>query len=480
MHRKFISNLSFLIFVNFLVKPFWILGIDRTVQNTVGSESYGIYFALFNLSLLFHVVLDMGLSTYNNKLIAQDKESMSKMFSNIVLIKLLFSIIYLIITFVFAFFWGFDENRLFLLGLLTFNQIISSAILFLRSNITALFHFKIDSILSVMDKILMILICSVLLWGGVTKSSFKVEWLIYAQTVAYLLTLLIAIGIIVKYKVNDFKAPALKNTISVLKQSYPYAMLVMLMTLYYRIDGVMIEKFAGAEGELEAGFYALGYRLLDAANMLGYLFSILLLPMFAKMIKEKESIHKLLQIALNNIFVIATVVAVPAFLYKRQIMELLYVESSGYTADIFGILILCLIATSIIYIYGTLLTANGNLKRLNILALISVMLNIILNYFLIQKYKALGAAQATLITQLFIAIAHIIIAKKQFSLNILLKNLFKYFAHISIIFILAYSLNYLFDSWQLNIMITILLSVLFAFLLKLIDVKEMIRVVSKS
>jgi len=33
MKRKFINNLGFLLFLNLLVKPFWIFGIDRTVQN---------------------------------------------------------------------------------------------------------------------------------------------------------------------------------------------------------------------------------------------------------------------------------------------------------------------------------------------------------------------------------------------------------------------------------------------------------------
>jgi len=46
MKRKFITNLALVIFLNLLVKPFWIFGIDRTVQNVVGAESYGLYFSL--------------------------------------------------------------------------------------------------------------------------------------------------------------------------------------------------------------------------------------------------------------------------------------------------------------------------------------------------------------------------------------------------------------------------------------------------
>lgn len=71
MQRFFFRNLLFLIFVNLLIKPLWIFGIDRSVQNAVGSESYGVYFIITNLSLLTQILLDLGISHYNNRLIAQ-------------------------------------------------------------------------------------------------------------------------------------------------------------------------------------------------------------------------------------------------------------------------------------------------------------------------------------------------------------------------------------------------------------------------
>ena len=56
MQRKFLTNLGLLLFLNLLIKPFWIFGIDRTVQNTVGVEEYGFYFVVFNFSFLFNII----------------------------------------------------------------------------------------------------------------------------------------------------------------------------------------------------------------------------------------------------------------------------------------------------------------------------------------------------------------------------------------------------------------------------------------
>ena len=37
MLKKFLKNIALVLFLNLLIKPFWILGIDRSVQNVVGA-----------------------------------------------------------------------------------------------------------------------------------------------------------------------------------------------------------------------------------------------------------------------------------------------------------------------------------------------------------------------------------------------------------------------------------------------------------
>ena len=86
-NRKFITNLLILLCLNLLIKPFWILGIDRTIQNTVGTESYGFYFAIFNLTFLFNILLDFGITNFNNKNIAQNNHLLNKHFSGITLLR---------------------------------------------------------------------------------------------------------------------------------------------------------------------------------------------------------------------------------------------------------------------------------------------------------------------------------------------------------------------------------------------------------
>lgn len=67
---QFFKGLSWLIFLNLLVKPVWLFGIDRQVQIEVGYEEYGKYFAILNLSYVLFFLSDIGLSNMINQRMA--------------------------------------------------------------------------------------------------------------------------------------------------------------------------------------------------------------------------------------------------------------------------------------------------------------------------------------------------------------------------------------------------------------------------
>ena len=70
-------------------EPFWILGIEVAVQNAVGTEQYGFYYAIFNFSFLLNILLDFGITNFNNKNISQNNHLLSKHLSSIILLRLL-------------------------------------------------------------------------------------------------------------------------------------------------------------------------------------------------------------------------------------------------------------------------------------------------------------------------------------------------------------------------------------------------------
>ena len=120
-----------------------------------------------------------------------------------------------------------------------------------------------------------------------------------------------------------------------MRQSFPYALLVLLMTFYYRTDSVMLERML-PDGAFHAGVYAQGFRFFEALNMLGYLFAGLLLPMFSRMLKEGNDVGPLAGLAFRLMLGGALVVAVVAGLEAQAVMDLRYSEATELSAPAFA------------------------------------------------------------------------------------------------------------------------------------------------
>ncbi len=453
------------------------MGIDRSVQNAVSPEIFGTYYALFNFTFLLNILLDLGITNFNNKNIAQNNHLLTKHVSSILSLRLLLGLVYTVITLSVGLIIGYSFGQLYVLFLLGFNQFLISFILYLRSNIAGLHLFKTDSIISVLDRLIMITICAILLWGHVTSSPFQIEWYVYAQTSAYLLTAIITMVIVIKKsqlkRLNWSKAFFLV----ILKKSYPYAILVLLMAFYNRIDTVMLERLL-VDGAEQSAIYASAYRLLDSANMIAYLFAGLLLPIFARMIKLKHDLDELVKLAFSLLVTLSVIVALGSFFYSKELMGLMYTQHVEESARVFGYLMTCFVAISTTYVFGTLLTANGNMKELNTMASIGMFLNITLNLILIPQYKATGSAISSLVTQFSTAFFQVLIAQKVFKFKVnyrFLITLVLFICGVIVICFISKSLPNL--AWMSQFMIMISLSFLWAFVIRIISVRSMYRII---
>lgn len=415
--KDFVFNLCILLFLNLLIKPFWLFGIDVGVQNRVGEADYGIYFALFNFTYLFNILLDMGTTNYNNCSVARQAQLQEKQLSGIVTLRFLLGAVYMTVVFVLALVVGYRGLQLKLLFWTAINQFLNAFLLYLRSNVSALMMFKTDSVLSVLDRSLMILFCGILLWGNVLKQQFRIEWFVYCQTAAYVLSILAASLIVLahtRFRRFCWDWPFFKT---VLRNSLPFATLTLLMSCYYRIDSVMIERMLPENvAAAQTGIYASAFRLLDALVMVAYLFSVILLPLFSRMIARKENLLPIIKTSFSLLFVFCCSAVTILFAYRQPLMELLYNNHIEESVRVFSVLLFSIVPISFIYLFGTLLTANGNMKKLNITAAVGIVVNISVNLLLIPRIEACGAAVASVTTQAVVCIVETLLAAKALKL----------------------------------------------------------------
>ena len=138
---------------------------------------------------------------------------------------------------------------------------------------------------------------------------------------------------------------------------------------------------------------------------------------------------------------------------------------------------LCFTAVSATYIFGTLLTANGNLKQLNIMAIIGICINLILNFILIPRYMAIGSAISSLITQFFTAGIQIYFTYKIFKFKVNVRLIIALILFLLGIVIFNYFSKFFTQNWMINFISMISFCVIWAFVSGLINLKSIFRFV---
>ena len=121
------------------------------------------------------------------------------------------------------------------------------------------------------------------------------------------------------------------------------------------------------------------------------------------------------------------------------------------------------------FIFGTLLTANGNLMVLNTISAIGIAANITINLILIPTYGALGAAVATFATQGVTAIAQFVYCVYKFDIPRRPAGLLK----IGGLILGLYVVSYTFEKEPYLMLIQIVIGVISLFILSLIDLKAL-------
>ena len=493
MQKKFVKNLALILFLNLLVKPIWIFGIDLKVQNVVGPEEYGFYTAIFSFSYLFYILLDLGITNFNNRNIAQNAQLLRKHLAGIGTLKVLLGVFYAVIIILFGYLWGYRGRELYILMWVGFNQFLLSFILYLRSNISGLLLFKTDSFLSVLDRVLMIFIVGVLVWTTILGIRFSIEWFVYSQTLAYIITIAIAITAVLRKsgRLKFHWNPAF--FIVIIRRSLPFALLALLMSFYNRIDPVLIKKLIpGDLGDYQAGVYAQAFRLLDAGQNFALLFSVLLLPIFSKMIKDGKSINNIVRLSSSILITGSLIIAITSSFFASDIMNLMYHPFENETATqfsmriqqssiILSILMFSFVAISSNYIFGTLLTANKSMKSLNLIALMSLILNVVVNLLLIPSFMAVGSAWASLIAQSSSAIIQLWVVLKIFRMKADYLLVFKFLTLILLLAGLGYGIKNYFDLYWLSSMIMMLgAGLIISFGIRLFDIRGLISILKSD
>ncbi|MFN2438296.1 MAG: polysaccharide biosynthesis C-terminal domain-containing protein [Chitinophagaceae bacterium] len=405
----FVKGLSWLVALNIIVKPLWIFGIDRQLQNTVGPETYGSYFSILSLSIVLSFIMDVGITNRLNRQLASGfAADIKKMFW----LKCLLSLFYLIIIYAVCLFSGIEKTEIVLLvcGI----QILTSFLVFFRGLLTAEQKFVKDAWISIIDKLLMIFIVGSLFYLPFFTTSITLIIFLWIQMACTAFTVLIAFSLTANI-FNKYKHFS-ESAFHIIQSSLPFIIIILLMSVHNRLDSFLLERMHD-NGAYEAGIYASAFRLLDAGNMVGYLAASFLVPFVARNLKTTLLIQKIV-LNLQHALIVFSVLTVSFItVFSNWVRELLYPAIADYASNIIVFTIAVLPAYYLTHIYGSLLTAAGKLKIFIRIIFASVFINIIINLFFIPVHGVIACCVAALTSQYICAICCLITATKKITIS---------------------------------------------------------------
>ncbi|MEO0732880.1 MAG: polysaccharide biosynthesis C-terminal domain-containing protein, partial [Bacteroidota bacterium] len=391
----------------------YLFGVERVVQNVLPEGDYGLYFSLLGLGMLLQVVADFGLQLHNSRNLAGHRHLLAKYFPYFIGLKLILGSAFFLLLLLVGLGLGYRGAEIYLLAIAGAVQFFNSMVLYLRSNLSGLGRYALDGWFSICDKTLMILgVGGLLLFAPEELTIYRFAGLQLLSWGLTALLLLLALGSRLPRKLPRFQ----RATFGVLlKGGAPFALAVFLATAYTKTDAVMIERLL-ADGAAAADHYAAGYRLLDALNVFGWLLAGLLIPMYARLYVQKESLLPLLKFSTQLLLAGALCAAIPLAYFAEEVTQLLYAFADARTAQILCWLALTFIAQCLNYAYGALLSATGFIGRMNKIYALGILLNLVGNWLVIPTYGAPGAAAMTLLTQGFVAVVQAVLAYRWLAL----------------------------------------------------------------
>ena len=398
--KSFVKDLAFVQIVNFLIKPLWVLIVDRTVQNQLGEVLYGEYYGAFAISSMLYILSDLGLNNYITKT-AFDKDDIGRgILIYSIRLKLFFSLVFMALVLYVGYTSGLNFIFLFWVAI---NQILLSFSQYLRVWFNISHQFRKESLIGVLDRL-----CAVAAWL-ILYAVFKpngfgmLAMFLGVQTFGYLM----AIGVSVYHIIGSYTHKIQTKAISfryILWECLPYSILAFLMALFTRIQIPLMDLFLG-NAAYHKGVYAQGDVILNAGNMMAAIVGAMLLPIFSKLISNKEPVWPIIKVATYILGGSALLVSGflvffdEVFYTKYYLNNLANSKDLEYKINTFTTVIKTYVPMALVYVFGTYLTALGEIKKLIWMATFTLVLGVVLNYYLQKDYAAYGAAIASLLSQ---------------------------------------------------------------------------------
>lgn len=209
--------------------------------------------------------------------------------------------------------------------------------------------------------------------------------------------------------------PSRKRLRPLIRAGIPLGISGMLIIGYANIDQVIVLKLAGSKA---AGFYAAAYRLLEQSHFVPIAVLTTMTPIIAaawpsdreRMLRAARTTAELMAVTSLGALAFASVAATPLILL---VFGAQFTPAAPAVPVLFGAFVFICFG----YLNGTLVTAMGLQRKLLVISLLALVVNVVGNLIFVPLAGFMGAAWMTLATEVVVCGASYRLIRGELELN---------------------------------------------------------------
>lgn len=378
-----------------------ILGFILTVAlaRYLGPRYYGIFAFATAFVALFNVVSSLGLNSLIMREVARNKDKTSFYFGNSLVMEVLLSALVILLIFVTLSILGYPKETCYIAYVSAVGLGINAIGQLCLSIFTAYECREYEAITNILGKLIYVLLGLVGIYLHLKLIEIVILFVasfVLRAAFGYFLML---------WKVCKPKIQIkLQSWLDLLKLAVPFALSGFLFNLYFNIDMSMLSYM---KGDAVVGWYAVAYRFISLLLIFPNAFIGSIWPIFSRL--HVHSRDKLL-FAYKKSVKYLLILAIPIAFGTTLIADNLILAFFGYdyvnSIIALQILIWAGALLFITYISGSILGSIDKPELTAYSLLICVIVNVSLNLYLIPHYSYVGAAIATVITEIVLFVQY--------------------------------------------------------------------------
>ena len=370
------------------------LFIGAYVARYLGPSKYGLLNYTISLVSLFSVFASMGLDSIVVRNLIQNETKRDVFLGTAFFLKMMGAFLVLVSLIIFVRVSNSDhetEILIYIIATGTFCEIFGVIDFFFQSKVMAKFIVWSQMIALFFISIFRL----VLVWQ---KASLN--WFAWTTTLDLFI---LGLGLIYFYQRSSHSIFKWKFdsqiAMDLLKDSWPLIFASLAVTVYMKIDQVMIKWMIGNEAN---GNYGVAVRITEMWNFIPVAISSSLFPAILNAREKSNELYTQRMQWLFDIMVLVSIsIAIPMTFLSNWVVTILFGQEYGEAGNVLSIYIWASVFT-FLGVANSKWIIGENLQIFRMLSLvISCVLNIVLNLILINTMGMVGAAIATLVAYSF-------------------------------------------------------------------------------